>query len=81
MNNLRDMSHSELMQRNNDILNKINLTEEPFFVLRAQDVFAASLVANWANHASWAGLPQDLVDQANEIAIRMSEWPTKKIPD
>jgi hypothetical protein len=60
-----------------------NLAEdEPFFVLRAQDVLAAGLVDLWADKAVYAGrTPIEKIDEARRCAAAMREWPKKKVPD
>ncbi len=55
--------------------------DEPVFVLRAQDVFAAYLVRQWADMAWAAGTPQEKVSEAYRLAAQMQDWPNKKIPD
>lgn len=56
--------------------------DEPIFVLRAQDVFAASLVREWANRA-WKpdGSNSAKIAEARELADWMDKWPKKKVPD
>ena len=55
--------------------------DEPVFILRGQDIFAASLVRHWANLAQISGAPYAKVDEANELAELMERWDTKKWPD
>jgi hypothetical protein len=54
--------------------------DEPVFVLRARDRFAASLVRTWAIMADKHGAPHDMVAEANRLADAMEEWPTKQTP-
>lgn len=54
--------------------------DEPLFVLRARDRFAASLVRTWAIMADKHGAPPELVAEASRLADQMEEWPTKQTP-
>lgn len=54
---------------------------EPVFVLRAQDSFAADLVERWANLAEASRCPVGKVLAARAVARAMFEWRTKKLPD
>lgn len=54
---------------------------EPFFVIRAQDVFSAHLVDAWCDLAVSARVPPEKVRNARACAIAMRNWPTKKVPD
>ena len=67
--------------RNWIMLEKLRDTDEPFFVLRAQDCLAAALVEEWANRAHYAGVADDIVSKAHMQARFMRQWPKKKIPD
>ena len=55
--------------------------DEPVFVLRAQDVFAAGLVNAWAGEAGGVGCPPEKVEEAHKLATQMRKWPTHKYPD
>lgn len=55
--------------------------DEPVFVLRGQDIFAADLVERWANLAEAQQCPASKVLAARAIARAMFEWRTKKLPD
>lgn len=57
--------------------------DEPLFVLRAQDRFAAFLVEQWADMASRiADTPHDKVIEALQIARDMRAWRgPHKLPD
>lgn len=72
---------------NRQVLEKIDQHEqktgiaEPLFILRAQDVFAAELVRQWAHLAESAGVARDKVDNARQCARAMRNWPNKKVPD
>lgn len=55
--------------------------QEPYFILRGQDAFAAELVRQWAHLAESAGVPRQKVENARQCARAMRNWPTKKIPD
>lgn len=54
---------------------------EPVFTLRAQDVLATGLVANWASTAAILGVNPAKVARAFAIAKAMQKWPKKKVPD
>lgn len=54
---------------------------EPVFVLRAQDKFAAGLVVDWADCAEAAGCPAAKVEDARAVANAMARWHTQKLPD
>ena len=54
---------------------------EPYFILRGQDVFAAHLVALWADMAESAGTTGAKVQNARQCARAMKNWIKKKIPD
>jgi hypothetical protein len=55
--------------------------DEPVFILRAQDCFAADLVEKWAIWARAAGSPPDKVTEAFALAEEMRRWPKRKTPD
>lgn len=55
--------------------------DEPVFVLRAQDAFAAGLVYDWANKAEEMVCDVAKVAEARALARQMSFWPTRKYPD
>lgn len=55
--------------------------DEPVFLLRGQDVFAADAVRAWARMALRGGADPETVARALEHADRMDAWPVKKIPD
>lgn len=56
--------------------------DEPIFILRAQDCFAAATVRDWADKVDSAhGGPTDKTLEARAWADEMDRWPTKKIPD
>lgn len=54
---------------------------EPFFILRAQDPFAAFLVKQWAELAEGAAVNREKVLNARQCSHAMSRWLKKKIPD
>lgn len=66
---------------NEAVLKKLVDSKEPYFVIRAQDVFSAALVKQWVELAESAGVPPHKVQNARECARAMRNWPTKKIPD
>jgi hypothetical protein len=63
-----------------DCLQKL-ASNEPYFVLRAQDQEAADLVELWAIRAKAAGCKLDKVNEAFAIAEEMRAWPRQKAPD
>lgn len=56
-------------------------SDEPVFVLRAQDRTAAGLVEQWATFAEENGCPPEKASEARAIADQMRKWPTRKYPD
>ncbi len=66
---------------NEVLLKKLQDSKEPYFVLRAQDVFAAGLVKRWAELSESGGVTPHKVENARQCARAMRNWPTKKIPD
>lgn len=54
---------------------------EPFFVLRAQDKLAPTLVRDWALMAKLNGAPDEKILEAQETAAEMENWPNRKFPD
>lgn len=54
---------------------------EPVFVLRGQDELAVSAVLYWVAVAESRGLGQEMLQSARAHAMRMAEWPVKKLPD
>ncbi len=76
----RDL-HKAQMAKNEEILAKLAGTDEPYFVLRAQDAFASHLVMEWARLAESGGSPFEAVQRAMRIAGVMQLWRPKKIPD
>jgi hypothetical protein len=65
---------------NRRVLDKL-APDEPFFILRGQDAFAATLVSQWADMLEGAGGPRDKIDNARQCARAMRNYPKKKIPD
>lgn len=55
--------------------------DEPVFILRGNDVLAGPLVRMWVELARLGGCDQDKLDEANDLAEVMEEWPTRKWPD
>jgi hypothetical protein len=55
-------------------------TDEPVFLLRAQDSLAAETVRHWARLAELSG-QRELAAMAREHADKMSAWPKHKTPD
>ena len=65
---------------------KVKDTDEPVFILRAQDVVALETVRNWIESAEDAGTDEAKLQQAEEHAEAFVAWqeahPEKvKIPD
>lgn len=56
-------------------------SDEPTFLLRAQDTAAAPTVRAWASFAYVAGVPLAVVESALQQADAMEAWPIKKLPD
>ena len=54
--------------------------DEPVFLLRGQDIFAADVVEYWAELAEKGGVAPERVKEVLEQAKKMREWKTKKIP-
>lgn len=54
---------------------------EPFFVLRAQDRLAPSLVELWVELATRHGLSEAKQNEALDTAVQMRDWPSRKFPD
>lgn len=55
--------------------------EEPVFILRAQDRFAASAVRFWAFSMVNHGGDQATFEAAMAQAAALEAWPVKKMPD
>lgn len=55
--------------------------DEPVFLLRAQDKFAAATVRFWAQEVYDSGGDPNLVSMARAHADEMDRWPVKKMPD
>ena len=54
--------------------------DEPIFVLRARDSTAAATVQLWIGGVALLGTPESKIDEANETANLMRDWPEKQIP-
>jgi len=48
--------------------------DEPILTLRAQDELAEDVVIHWAQLAARAGVPDDRVRGATEVALAMHRW-------
>lgn len=55
--------------------------EMPFFVLRGQDELSDALVDLWAERATHAHYPPELIAAAHKTAEDMVAWPHRKQPD
>jgi len=53
--------------------------DEPLFVLRARDVFAANTVRLWGNSAALHASKEKL-EEALKLSELMDKWPVKQIP-
>lgn len=49
-------------------------SDEPIFILRAQDNLAAQTVREWAKRAALRGCPDEKVTEAMELASKMDDW-------
>lgn len=56
-------------------------TDEPVFLVRAQDDGGADAVQDWAARAYARGVPVAVIEQALQQADRMTRWPSHKSPD
>lgn len=56
-------------------------TEEPVFLIRAQDTASGEAVRAWADIAERHGADPAILGAAREQAAKMDAWPTKKVPD
>lgn len=55
--------------------------DEPIFVLRGQDKLAPTAVRIWAQLALKAGMSKEKFREAEQCALEMEKWHTRKIPD
>lgn len=55
--------------------------DEPVFLLRGQDTFAADTVRHWAREVEDHGGSPEIVRVARDHADRMDTWTKKKLPD
>ncbi len=55
--------------------------DEPVFLLRAQDQYAAAAVRHWAGLVEAGGGDPEIIGTARTHADKMDAWPVKKIPD
>lgn len=53
---------------------------EPVFLLRARDKFAAGVVRHWAAVAQMGGVREEQIQIARRHADKMDAWPAKQIP-
>ena len=56
-------------------------TDEPIFVLRAQDKLAPVVIRKWVELAVLHGLSSIREHEALALADAMERWPTRKYPD
>jgi hypothetical protein len=55
--------------------------DEPYFLLRGQDLLAPAIVRRWAAHAAEAGVNPAKVAEAERIAYDMERYQDRKVPD
>ena len=55
--------------------------DEPVFLLRAQDKFAADTLRCYAQMIGFEGADDAIIQATLEQADRMDAWPVKKVPD
>lgn len=58
--------------------------DEPYFLLRAQDVFAPVLVARWVVYAKEAGVNRAKIAEAERLIYDMERWQQqhqRRVPD
>ena len=55
--------------------------DEPVFLLRAQDEFAADVVRYYASRVAVKATGHPIVNEIREFASLMDAWPVKKRPD
>lgn len=72
------IKHEELADPKS-CLNKA-ASNEPVFVLRAQDKCAPDVVRFWAQQASMSGAKNDKIESALDLAAAMESWPHRKWP-
>lgn len=56
-------------------------TGEPYFILRAQDLWADNLVEQWASRAQARGTDPRKVDAALRVAAAMRSWTPRSYPE
>lgn len=66
--------------KTNDTTRRIP-ADEPVFLLRGQDLFAAAAVRHWADLVEAGGGDAEIVSTARAQADKIAAWPEKKIPD
>lgn len=60
-----------------DALRPSEEEREPTFTIRAQDRLGPAAVRDWAHRAKGAGVAQEKVNGAMEIALQMDIWQAK----
>jgi len=55
--------------------------DEPLFVLRAQDSFAAPLIEHWIGWAQESGVNGAKIAEAKALVELMYAWPKRRKPD
>lgn len=68
------------LDRDIGCFNKARALGEPTFTLRAQDVSAPAVVAEWIKQNVMT-CPAGKLREALDTAIKMREWPSKKHAD
>lgn len=57
------------------------MSDEPIFILRAQDIYAPGTIQAWIAVARDGGVPQEKLEEARQLMEQMKKWPVKKSPD
>lgn len=66
-------------KHDDECLKKVH-PEEPIFVLRAQDGSTPKLVMQWIGENIY-NVPDEKLREAFEHALKMKDWPVKKLAD
>ena len=66
---------------NADVLLKLSGGNEPFWIIRGQDILGARTVRFWANEAEGKGVADEKVANARKCGYAMLNWHPKKMPD
>lgn len=55
--------------------------DEPYFLLRGQDVLAPAVVRRWMMLAAEAGVSHEKLAEADRLAYDMERYQGRKVPD